>query len=216
MILVGQYDSPYTRRVAIALHLLELPFTRDTRSVFADADAMRTINPLGRIPSLVLDDGEVLIDSAAILDYLDDRVGPERALLPAQGSQRRRALQISALASGILDKAGTIIYERTLRPPDKQLASWLDRCAVQVSSGLAALEAVTAPGWYVERFSQADITVGCVIHYFALRGLALFSAVQYPKLAQLAETCEALPAFAITRPAPDEVMPDGLSTSGGE
>ena len=86
MILVGQYDSPYVRRVAISLKLAGLQFTRNTASVFADAEEMRRINPLGRIPSLVLDDGEVLIDSAAILDYIDELIGPERALLPARGA----------------------------------------------------------------------------------------------------------------------------------
>ncbi|MBC7973376.1 MAG: glutathione S-transferase family protein, partial [Myxococcales bacterium] len=139
MILVGQYDSPYVRRVAISLHLLELPFTRNPISVFGDADAMREINPLGRIPSLVLEDGEVLIDSAAILDYLDEQVGPARALLPVSGEPRRHALQIIAIATGAIDKAGAIAYERMLRPLDKQHAPWLERCAVQLASALAAL-----------------------------------------------------------------------------
>ena len=89
MILVGQYDSPYVRRVAVSLRVLGFAYEHDTRSVFADFDAMREVNPLGRIPSLVLDDGEVLIDSAAILDWLDQTVGPERALLPATGPARR-------------------------------------------------------------------------------------------------------------------------------
>ena len=100
MILVGQYDSPYVRRVAISLKLAGLQFTRDTRSVFADADEMRRINPLGRIPSLVLDDGEVLIDSGAILDYLDEMLGSERALLPARhrlaGQRTRGRLEAPA------------------------------------------------------------------------------------------------------------------------
>ena len=211
MILVGQYDSPYTRRVAIALHTLDIPFERDTRSVFSDADAMRTINPLGRIPSLVLDDGEVLIDSAAILDYLDERVGHDRALLPARGPERRRALQIIALAAGTLDKAGAIVYERTLRPPDKQLASWLERCSVQVESGLDALEAMTSGDWYVgDRLSHADIAVACVLAYFPLRGLPQLTPARHPALVGKAATCEALDAFARTRPASDEVMPEGL------
>jgi glutathione S-transferase len=211
MILVGQYDSPYTRRVAIAMHMFGIPFERDTRSVFSDADAMRKINPLGRIPSLVLDDGEVLIDSAAILDYLDERVGPERMLLPSRGTERRKALQIIALASGTLDKAGAIVYERTLRSPDKQLASWLDRCHVQIESGLDALEAMTGTGWYVgDRISQAEITVACVLAYFPLRGLPQLSPARHPQLVRKAAACEALDAFAITRPAADEVMPDGL------
>jgi Glutathione S-transferase, N-terminal domain len=99
MQLVGQYDSPYVRRVAISLTLLGLPFTRNTISVFADADEMRRINPVVRIPSLILDDGEVLIDSAAILDHVDETVGPERALLPPRGAERRPALRIVALAT---------------------------------------------------------------------------------------------------------------------
>ena len=118
MILVGQYDSPYVRRVAISLKLAGLQFTRDTRSVFADADEMRRINPLGRIPSLVLDDGEVLIDSGAILDHIDEIIGPDRSLLPARGASRRKALRIVALATGAIDKAGAVAYERMLRPQE--------------------------------------------------------------------------------------------------
>jgi glutathione S-transferase len=74
MILVGQYDSPYVRRVAISLRALDFDYEHDTRSVFGDFDSMRTTNPLGRIPSLILDNGETLIDSAAILDWLDEQL----------------------------------------------------------------------------------------------------------------------------------------------
>ena len=211
MILVGQYDSPYVRRVAIAMHVYGIPFERYTRSVFSDADAIRTINPLGRIPALVLDDGEVLIDSAAILDYLDERVGSEPRLLPSRGPERRKALQIIALASGTLDKAGAIVYEQTLRPPDKQLASWLDRCSVQVETGLDALEALTRGSWYLgDSLSHADISVGCTLAYFPLRGLPQLSPARHPQLVRKAAACEALDAFALTRPATDEVMPSGL------
>ena len=105
MILVGQYDSPYTRRVAVSLGLLGFRFEHDTRSVFGDFDSMRTTNPLGRIPSLILPDGTTLIDSAAILDWLDQTVGPERALLPSGGLARRQALQRIALATGTIDKS---------------------------------------------------------------------------------------------------------------
>ena len=82
MILVGQYDSPFVRRVAVSLRVLGFAYEHDTRSVFGDFDSMRKTNPLGRIPSLVLDTGEVLIDSGAILDWLDQQVGPGRALVP--------------------------------------------------------------------------------------------------------------------------------------
>ncbi|HEU5057921.1 MAG TPA: glutathione S-transferase family protein [Kofleriaceae bacterium] len=212
MILVGQYDSPPTRRVAVSLHTLGIPFERDTRSVFADADAIRRISPLGRIPALVLDDGEVLIETSAILDHIDEVVGPERALLPARGRERRRALQVVALASGILDKVGTIVYERTLRPADKQFEPWLERCTTQAESGLAALEAVTGEGWYLggPAPSQPDIAAACVVAYLPARAPWLFPAGRYPRLERLLADAEALPAFRATRPATDEAMPAGL------
>jgi glutathione S-transferase len=211
MILVGQFDSPYVRRVAISLHLSSIPFDRDTRSVFADADEIRTINPLGRIPALVLDDGEVLLDSAAILDHLDERLGPERALLPARSAERRAALRIIALATGTLDKAGAIVYERTLRPADKVFAAWIDRCRTQVDGGLAALQAVTGTGWYLkDRPMQPDITVACVIAYLRDRVPEAMPAGRYPALERLAGACEVLDAFVATRPAPEELMPAGL------
>ena len=125
MILVGQYDSPYVRRVAVSLRVLGFAYEHDTRSIFADFDAMRRVNPLGRIPALVLDDGEVLIDSAAILDWLDETVGPERALIPPSGPERRRALRIIALATGAIDKVGAAAYERLLRPAALRWPEWI-------------------------------------------------------------------------------------------
>src|SRR3546814_2976325 len=99
MILVGQFDSPFVRRVAISLRVLGFTYEHDKRSVFGDFDSMRRTNPPGRLPSLVLEDGTVLIDSAAILDWLDEKVGPERALIPPAGPARQRALQLLARKS---------------------------------------------------------------------------------------------------------------------
>lgn len=208
MILVGQFDSPYVRRVAISLHMLQLPFTRNAISVFSDADAMRAINPLGRIPSLVLDDGEVVIDSAAILDYIDELVGPARALLPVSGAPRRAALRIIALASGAIDKAGAIVYDRTLRPAEKQHAPWQERCAVQLASALAALDEAAPGGWFGgETPGQADITAGCALGYLQMRLPEAIPPGRYPALDRLAIACNDLAAFRETRPAEDEVMP---------
>src|SRR5260370_19999654 len=105
MILVGQYDSPYVRRVAVSLRVLGFDYEHDTRSVFGDFDSMRQTNPLARIPSLVFDDGEVLIDSAAILDWLDETVRPAPALLPRAGPEPRRAPRLNTLATGPLGQA---------------------------------------------------------------------------------------------------------------
>jgi glutathione S-transferase len=139
MILVGQYDSPYVRRVAISLRVLGFAYEHDTRSVFTDFDAMREINPLGRIPSLMLDDGEVLIDSAAILDWLDQSVGPERALIPPAGPERRRALRLIALATGAIDKVG---------PPLTSASSGRARSAGRIGSSAAGRrEPARSPRW---------------------------------------------------------------------
>lgn len=99
MMLVGQYDSLFTRRVAIALHHYRLPFGRNTRSVFSDAAEIARISPLTRSPALalVLEDGEMLTDSTAILVDLDERVGPKIALVPPNGPERRRILRAMAL-----------------------------------------------------------------------------------------------------------------------
>jgi len=214
MILVGQYDSPYVRRVAVSLHVLELPFERDTRSVFRDAEAMRRINPLGRIPSLVLDDGEVVIDSAAILDHLDEVVGPARALLPPRAAARRRALRTVALATGAIDKAGTIVDEQALRPADKQYQPWLDRCRTQIDSALAELERITEAAlaggarWHGgERLMQADTALGSLLGYLRHFGPEMFPAGAYPALERISDAYEAQPAFARAHPRTDEQPP---------
>jgi glutathione S-transferase len=208
MILVGQYDSPFVRRVAISLRRLNLPFTRNTLSVFGDADAMRKINPLGRIPSLVLNDGEVLIDSAAILDHLDELVGPSRALMPRFGRERRRALRITALATGGVEKAGAIVYERMLRPADKQHTPWIERNVTQLEAALAALEVLPQTPWLMgANLMQPDISTACLISYLKLRGGEAFIPARYPNLATLADAAEALPEFIATRAADNETMP---------
>src|SRR5438045_9503671 len=110
MILIGQYDSPFVRRVAIALRLYGLPFEHRPWSTFGDAEKIAPYNPLRRVPTLVLDSGEALIESMAILDYLDDRVGPGKAMIAARRPERYRALRICALATGAVDKGVTLLY----------------------------------------------------------------------------------------------------------
>jgi glutathione S-transferase len=208
MILVGQYDSPYVRRVAIALHYHGIAFERNPISVFTNAAQMAAINPLVRIPSLILDDGEVLIDSAAILDHLDEVVGPARALTPRSGLERRRVLQLVAVASGAIDKAGAQVYERHFHAAGAVNEEWLARCRDQMRGGLAYLEGRLAGEWLeLGRFTQADLTVAALIGYLKLRLSEIDVARDYPRLAALAARCEAMPAFAAARPSADEVMP---------
>src|SRR5213078_2293544 len=103
MILIGQYDSPFVRRVAIAMRLYGMPFEHRPWSTFGDADKIAPFNPLRRVPTLVLASGEVLIESASILDYLDDWVGPDQAMVARHGPARRHGLKVCALATGLAD-----------------------------------------------------------------------------------------------------------------
>ena len=207
MILIGQYDSPFVRRVAISLRVLGFAYQHDTRSVFADFDAMRQINPLGRIPSLILDDGEVLIDSAAILDWLDQSVGPERALIPVPGAERRLVFRRMALATGVIDKAGAVAYERLIRPPAYRWPEWIERCLTQTGGGLEALAAEQWPA--SARLDQADITTACMLRYLEIAVPELLPAGRYPSLDALSARCEARPEFSATCPADYAVPRNG-------
>ena len=199
MILVGQYDSPFVRRVAVSLRVLGFDYRHDTRSVFADFDAMREVNPLGRIPSLILDDGEVLIESSAILDWLDETVGPSRTLLPQGGAPRRRALRLMALATGTIDKVGAAAYERLIRPADLRWPDWIQRCRTQGEGGLAAL---ARESWPADApFGQAQITTACMLRYVAMADPELIPRGRYPTLEAFAERCEALEPFRTTHVA---------------
>jgi glutathione S-transferase len=128
MILIGQYDSPFVRRVAVALALYQMPYEHRPWSVWANASEIARFNPLRRVPVLVLDDGLALVESGAILDALDHLAGPERALLPRTGPLRREALRLAALATGLADKAVTLLYEHVLRTEDRRSSVWVTRC----------------------------------------------------------------------------------------
>lgn len=199
MILVGQYDSPFVRRVAVSLRLLGFDYRHDTRSVFGDFDAMRELNPLGRIPTLLLDDGETLIDSAAILDWLDQAVGPQRALIPPAGPARQQVLHRMALATGAIDKAGASAYERLIRPAAARWPEWIERCRLQAAGAIAALAALP---WRAEApLDQAQITAACMIRYVRMTDPALLPSGRHAALDALSARCEARPEFAATFPA---------------
>src|SRR3954469_13866772 len=196
MFLIGQYDSPFVRRVAIALRLYGLAFEHRPWSTFGDAETIAPYNPLRRVPTLVLDDGEALIESTAILDYLDELVGADKAMIAARGPERRHALKICALGSGLADKAVSLIYERVLRKD--QLKLWVERCEAQISGVLEVLEkqraAIAAPYWFGERIGHADIMVACALRFTGEAHPHLFDA-RYAALQAHAVRCEALPVF---------------------
>ena len=200
MKLIGMLDSPFVRRVAVSLALLELPYEHADWSVGRDFERIRAVSPLGRVPVLVLPDGEALIDSAVILDYLDDLVGPSRALLPPTGAARRHAQFLMAYAIGAADKGREQIYENAWRPPERRHGPWLARVAEQMHGALGVLEALSASAgrFLVEdRLTQAEITLACAFTFLADTVLQE-AAGAYPALAARVAALEAGPAFKAT------------------
>ena len=197
MILIGQYDSPFVRRVGIALTLYGMAFEHRPWSVFGDTEKIRPYNPLVRVPTLVLDDGEVLMESHSILDYLDNLVGRERALFPATGPARHKALRIAALATGTGEKAVSLFYEKRLHREISDV--WVDRCRSLVVGTLAVLEADRAARpsdyWFGDRIGHADIAVAAVLRFITEAHPGLVSMVDCPALAAHAARLETLPVF---------------------
>jgi glutathione S-transferase len=197
------FDSPFVRRVAVTMNLLEMAFEHRNWSVGKDFELIRQFNPLGRVPTLVQPDGEALIESNAILDFLDECAGPERALMPRSGKDRRQALRIMAMATGAAEKGVTQVYETVFRPPEKRYRPWVERCHTQMHAALSELDRVCqarAGEWLIgNRMTHPDITATCV-YTFLVDALAINrAAIAYPGLAAIAERCEALPEFRSVR-----------------
>jgi glutathione S-transferase len=197
MILIGQYDSPFVRRVGIALMLYDMPFEHRPWSTFGDAEKIRPYNPLVRVPTLVLYDGEALIDSHIILDYLDSLVQAERRMFPAAEPERHKALRVAALATGLGDKAVSLFYEERLHREVSEV--WTERCRSQISGAMSLLETEradrTGPYWFGARIGHADIAVATVLRFIAEAHAGLIPMTHYPALAAHAARLEALPAF---------------------
>lgn len=195
--LIGRNLSPYSRRVAVAMTLLDVPHNREYLSVTADPERGLELNPVGRVPVLELDGGERLIESAAILDYLMELVGPAKSLIPPHGKARRDCIQLMSIGSGAMDKAVNAIYEQRRRPAEKVHEPWRQHLLRQASGGLAALDRHRTGPWLLgEQLTMADITAAVLVSF--LRVMLpddLVPAGLYPSLYDLTERAEALPCF---------------------
>jgi glutathione S-transferase len=200
MMLIGQCDSPFVRRVAVTLRLYGMAYEHAAWSTFGDADRIAAYNPLRRVPTLVLDDGFVLMDSAAILDWLDEMAGPDKAFLARAGLDRRMHLRLCALAAGAADKGVTLVYESNLRA--EQLDPWVDRCRAQIGGALEQLEeerAARATPWlFGATLSHADILIGTMVRFLTEAVSYDLGLEAYPALTAHAAKCEALPEFVAT------------------
>ena len=202
MQLIGVNRSPYTRRVAITLEAYGLPFEQRDLSGFGNRGEVRAANPLGRIPALVLDDGETLVDSAAIVDHLDEIQGRDRALTPPAGAERRAVQRVAALMMGACDKGLQAAYERNHRPAEKVHQPWIDDCLAQMTAALAAVEAIAEPSQaylLLGRLTQADVTA--FLAERLARGLQVDTAAVTPRLRAHCARLLTLPPFAATEPS---------------
>jgi glutathione S-transferase len=201
VILVGMPDSPYVRRVAISAKLMGLPFEHQQVSVFRHYDRFTAINPVVKAPSLVCDDGTVLMDSTLILDYLEGLVEPSRRLLPLEGKARLEALRLTGLALAACEKCVQIVYEKEQRPADKRYAPWLARVTAQANTAFAELEksAAKANPWLQGgRFNAADVVVACAWRFGQYYDSVEVPAANFPALVAYSARAEALPEFAAT------------------
>jgi len=198
MRLIGMLDSPYVRRVAISLKLMGLGFELNQVSVFRGVDEFKAINPVVKAPTLVTDDGVVLMDSGLILEYAERLAGPARSLMPAGASEHTEALHVIGLALAACEKAVQIFYERNLRPPEKQHQPWLDRVQGQLLAAFGALEKEIArqAAWFGGgRLMQPDIAVAVAWRFAQHAVPEIVKAGSFPGLAAHSARAEILPAF---------------------
>jgi glutathione S-transferase len=140
MKLIGMLDSPYVRRVAISAKRLGIPLEHQSVSVFRHFEQFQQINPVVKAPTLVLDDGEVLIDSTLIIEYLEALAGPGKSLMPGDIDQRLRSLRLIGLGLAACEKSVQLYYERNLRPAEIQFEPWVERVEGQLAAAYSALE----------------------------------------------------------------------------
>jgi glutathione S-transferase len=203
MQLIGMLDSPYVRRTAISLKLLGIPFEHRSISVFSTYEAFSRINPVVKAPSLVCDDGEVLMDSTLILDYAEALAAGNRSLMPKALGERQHALRGIGLALAACDKTVQIVYERELRPPEKQHAPWLDRVRGQLAAAYAGLEAEVQRRPFVvssEAITQAAVTSAVAWQFTHMLIPGVVDIAAHPALEALSKSAELLPEFLATPP----------------
>ena len=201
MRLIGMLDSPYVRRTAISLKLMGFDFELDQISVFRGFEEFKAINPVVKAPTLVTDDGVVLMDSSLILDYAERLAGPSRSLMPPGGRGQAEAFHVIGLALAACEKAVQIVYERNLRPPEKQHQPWLDRVQGQLLAACGELEKSVPrqTDWFGgSKLMQPDVTVAVCWRFTQHTVPEIATASVFPRLAAFSARAESLPAFTET------------------
>ena len=201
MKLIGMLDSPYVRRVAISLQLLGLRFEHRSVSVFRTFPEFQRINPVVKAPTLLCDDGEVLMDSTLILEYAEavaQSAAQPRTLRPAQLHELQHDLRLTGLALAACEKSGQIVYERGLRPPEKVHQPWIERVSGQLLAAYGALEhelarrplEVTSAS-----IRQSGVSVAVAWHFTQRMLPEVVPAREFPQLVAFSAAAETLAEF---------------------
>lgn len=202
MRLIGMLDSPYVRRVAISLAVLGLPFEHESVSVFSTFEQFHAINPVVKAPTLVCDDGEVLMDSSLILQYVETMAAPGPALWAADPLERQHQLRSVGLALAACEKSVQIVYERKIRPAQYQYEAWIERVTAQVLAAYAGLEQEVQrrPDAFSSIASQAAISAAVAWQFTQAMIAPLVPAASHPGLSALSERLEQSAEFRQYQP----------------
>lgn len=198
MELIGMLDSPYVRRVAIALQILGVDFKHRPISVFGEYEKFREINPVVKAPTLVCDNGVILTDSNLIIDYGIAESSLDIELIPSAVLSRQQALSQIGTALVACEKSIQIVYEHNLRPSEKIHEPWLNRISDQLMAALAILEKdmkIRAESSFPKTIGLADLTVAVVWKFIQEMLPDVILASDFPSLVLFSDKAELLPEF---------------------
>ncbi len=198
MELIGMLDSPFVRRVAVTAQFLGIPYEHNPLSIFKGYDEFRKVNPLVKVPTLICDDGQMLVDSTLIIDYLQSLSDTDKKLMPQSGTEYIRALRIIGVSLVAMEKVVQLIYERLQRPREVQHKPWITRLDQQLRGALNQMEASAGDGssWFFGgEIMQADITAAIAWRFVRHAAPRRISADDYPGLVAFSTRAEALPQF---------------------
>jgi glutathione S-transferase len=203
MILLGRNVSPFVRRTAVVMNMLDVKFEQKMLSTADDQLEVYKSNPVGRIPALILNDSETLIDSNAIIDHIIESYDLNRQLLEVSGVKRRVVLQTTMLAHGVMEKGVAFSYEQNRRPKVKIYTNWLNHIQEQLENSLSALEKIagTDSDWlHGNDITLADITVVCAFDYLRVRMPTIVNSNELVSLIDLSKRANEITAFGSTKP----------------
>jgi glutathione S-transferase len=198
MELIGMLDSPFVRRVAVTAQFLGLPYEHNPLSIFKGYDEFRKVNPLVKVPTLICDDGQMLVDSTLIIDYLQSLSATDKQLMPQSATEYVRALQIIGASLVAMEKVAQLIYERMQRPRELQHKPWITRLDQQLRGALDQMETSVSDGssWiFDDDIMQADITTAIAWRFIQHAVPRRVSTGDYPGLVAFSARAESLPEF---------------------